>query len=251
MSFNNSHFNASSTYNRAGGFKQGKLITALVDITANAVRGITVIKNGVVDVTGLVVRAVGKVTSAATVDATGSTLRSTAKITSNASVDATASVVRGISRAINGIVDATATIPNRVTVNLKALSGIVDTVGTVARGIIYGKIVSAIVDAAGSAVRAVGIVKSASVDVTSSAIRAISSVKSASVDATGLVSRSKIVHKAISAVVDVIGSVIKLQLIGKLFRISITSAKKVMSIISSGMRTEAVITSDDKIEGDL
>jgi hypothetical protein len=77
------------------------------------------------------------------------------------------------------------------------------------------------------------------------------SVKSASVDATGLVSRSKRVHKAISAVVDVIGSVVKLQLVGKLFRISITSAKKVMSIISSGMRTEAVITSDDKIEGDL
>ena len=58
-------------------------------------------------------------------------------------------------------------------------------------------------------------------------------------------------HKAISAVVDVVGSVIRLQLIGKLFRISITSAKKVMSIISSGMKTEAVITSDDKIEGDL
>lgn len=251
MSFNNGHFNASTTYNRSSGFTSTKIISALVDISASAVRGIKAIKSAPVNVTGAVVRSIAKFTSAATVDVTGSVLRNIGKITSNASVGATASIARGIGRLITGTVDVAATVPNRFVEMVKIISGIVGTIGTVpVRDITYAKVISAVVDVVGSAVRAVSSIKSGAVDATGSAIRAISSVKSATVDVTGSIAR-KTGKVTSSVTVGVISTVVRLSLIGKLFRISITSAKKVMSIISSGMKTEAVITSDDKIEGDL
>ena len=94
MSFNaQGHFNASTTFNRSGGFQFTKTITELVDAAASIGRAIARLASTAVDVdTGTMLRKdiVNKVISTA--------------------VDVSATIARSTKQILVGLVDATVTI---------------------------------------------------------------------------------------------------------------------------------------------
>ena len=148
MSFNaQGHFNASTTFNRSGGFQFTKTITELVDAAASIGRAIARLASTAVDVdTGTMLRKdiVNKAISAA-VDVSATVSRSVGKILTEV-VDVTGTIKRGISRIMSSQATSAGSLVRKVGRVFPVTSA--DVSGSIKRG--AGKVLSDVVDATGS-----------------------------------------------------------------------------------------------------